>query len=659
MSENDENMVKDYGAKDIKVLKGLDGVRKRPAMYIGDTGKKGLHHLIFEVLDNSVDEAMAGHANYIKVVFNEDYSVSISDNGRGIPIDIHEEFKKPAVEVILENLHSGGKFDKKSYRISGGLHGVGLSVVNALTKYLKVDIKRNGKCYKQTYSRGKKVSEPEITYCNSHQTGTEIWFYPDDEIFDFNPEEPIFNFSTVANRMRELAFLTPGTKFEIIDEISEKREVFLYEGGLKEFIKHLNQEKQPLHDDIIYINDEYELDENSKIYIEIAMQYNQGYQTNILTYANTINTIEGGTHLTGFKSALTRTLNSYIEKDMEKKYKDHALSGSDAREGLSAVISVKLPEPQFESQTKIKLGNPEIRQFVSQTVSDKLYQYLQENPTTAKKIVLKTIEAKLAREAAQNARSLVRRKSFLENVRLPGKLADCSSTDPKECELFIVEGDSAGGSAKQGRDRNYQAILPLRGKILNVEKARIDKILQNNEIQSIIKALGVGVQGVNDEDFNLDNLRYDKIIIFTDADVDGHHIKTLLLTFFFRYMRPLIDEGHLYVAVPPLYKISYKKTSKYVYSDKEKEQYLQELMKRYDLKDTESIKVKRYKGLGEMDPEELYETTMNKETRILKKIVYEDYLENDLVFNRLMGKEVKSRRKFIIENYKEVKTLDI
>ncbi|MHA1689896.1 MAG: DNA topoisomerase (ATP-hydrolyzing) subunit B [Promethearchaeota archaeon] len=659
MPDNDENNVKGYDAKDIKVLKGLDGVRKRPAMYIGDRGKKGLHHLIFEVLDNSVDEAMVGYADYIKVVFKEDYSVSISDNGRGIPIDIHEEFKKPAVEVILENLHSGGKFDKKSYRISGGLHGVGLSVVNALTKWLKVDIKRNGKCYKQSYSRGKKTTEPDITDCDPHQTGTEICFYPDEEIFEFNPKEPIFNFSTIANRMRELAFLTPGTRFEIVDEISEEREVFFYKGGLKEFIKYLNQGKQPLHDDIIYINEEYKLDDDSKVYVEIAMQYNQGYQTNILTYANTINTIEGGSHLTGFKSALTRTLNQYIEKEMEKKYKNHALSGSDTREGLSTVISVKLPEPQFESQTKIKLGNPEIRQFVSQAITEKLYQYLQENPATAKKIILKTIEAKRAREAAQNARSLVRRKSFLENTRLPGKLADCSSTDPKDCELFIVEGDSAGGSAKQGRDRNYQAILPLRGKIINVEKARIDKILQNNEIQSIIKALGVGVQGVNEEDFNLDNLRYYKVIIFTDADVDGHHIKTLLLTFFFRYMRPLIDEGHLYVAVPPLYKISYRKNSKYVYSDKEKEEYLQELVKQHNLKDTESIKVKRYKGLGEMDPEELYETTMNKETRILKKIVYEDYLENDLVFSRLMGKEVKARRKFIIENYKEVKILDI
>ncbi len=654
-----ENVTTRYDAKDIKVLKGLMGVRTRPAMYIGDTGKKGLHHMIFEVLDNSVDEAMGGFANYIKVVFKEDYSVSISDNGRGIPIDIHEEFKKPAVEVILENLHSGGKFDKKSYKISGGLHGVGLSVVSALAKWLIVDIDRDGKCYQQKFSRGQKASEPIITDSTSPNTGTTITFYPDDEIFEINPEAPIFNFSTISNRMRELAFLTPGVKFEIFNEISEEREIHYYEGGLKEFVLHLNKEKQPLHDEVIYINDEYTDEDKVTTYVEIAMQYNQGFQTNILTYANTINTIEGGTHLTGFKSALTRTFNLYIEKDMEKKYKDHALSGSDTREGLSAVISVKVPEPQFESQTKIKLGNPEVRQIVSQVISDKLYQYLQENPNVAKKIILKTIEAKRAREAAQNARAIVRRKSILDGARLPGKLADCSTNDPKVSEIFIVEGDSAGGSAKQGRDRTYQAILPLRGKIINVEKARIDKILQNNEIQSMIKALGVGIQGVQEEDFNLENLRYNKIIIFTDADVDGHHIKTLLLTFFFRYLRPVIDEGHLFIAVPPLYKVSYKKNSKYVYSDKEKDNYIQELKKQHDLKDSESIKVKRYKGLGEMDPEELYETTMNRETRILKKVIYEDYLANDLVFTRLMGKEVIPRRKFIIENYEEVKTLDV
>jgi len=648
-----------YDADDIQVLKGLEGVRKRPAMYIGDTGKKGLHHLIFEVLDNCVDEAMAGHANKIKVVFNEDNSVQISDNGRGIPIDEHPEYKKPALEVIMEHLHSGGKFDSKSYKISGGLHGVGLSVVNALAEWLQVEINRDGVLYKQKFSRGEKISEPEITNTDNGKTGTKITFYPDGEIFEFEPNERIFNFSTVANRMRELAFLTPNAKFEVVDKDSEERTDFFYKGGIKEFIMFLNKDKQPLHEDIVFISDSYDNEDGSKTFVDIALQYNQGYQTNILTYANTINTMEGGTHLTGFKSALTRTLNAYLENDMEKKYKDIVLSGSDTREGLSAVISVKLPDPQFESQTKIKLGNSDIRQIVSQISTDRLTQYLEENPQTAKKIVLKTINAKKAREAAQKARSMIRRKSALDNARMPGKLADCSSSDPSECEIFIVEGDSAGGSAKQGRDRNYQAILPLRGKILNVEKARMDKILQNNEIQAIIKALGAGIHGVSEEEFDIKKLRYHKVIIFCDADVDGHHIETLLLTFFFRYMRPLIDEGNLFMAVPPLYKISYKKTKEYVYSDKEKEEQMEALKKKYKLKNTDSIKIQRYKGLGEMNPDELYDTTMNRETRILKKIVYEDFLEHDLVFNKLMGPEVKPRKKFIIQNYNEVKTLDI
>ncbi|MFX1275507.1 MAG: DNA topoisomerase (ATP-hydrolyzing) subunit B [Promethearchaeota archaeon] len=653
----------DYDAEDIQVLKGLEGVRKRPAMYIGDTGKKGLHHLVFEVLDNCVDEAMAGFANKIKIVFLEDNSVQISDNGRGIPIDEHPEFKKPAVEVIMEYLHSGGKFDNKSYKISGGLHGVGLSVVNALTERLEVIIRRDGVVYKQKFSRGITKSEPEITNIDvEKKTGTKITFYPDPEIFEFDPSERIFNFSTIANRMRELAFLTPQARFEIYDEITEENEEFHYEGGIMEFITYLNKDKQPLHNDIIQFSDSYEEEEDGSVtYLDVAMQYNQGYQSNILSYANTINTIEGGTHLTGFKMALTRTLNAYIENNMEKKYKDIILSGSDAREGLSSVISVKLPDPQFESQTKIKLGNSEIRQIVSQIVNDKLMQYLEENPESAKRIVLKTINAKKAREAAQKARQMIRRKSALDNARMPGKLADCSSNNPEECEIFIVEGDSAGGSAKQGRDRNYQAILPLRGKILNVEKARMDKILQNNEIQAIIKALGTGIHGISEEedDFDIKKLRYHKVIIFCDADVDGHHIETLLLTFFFRYMRPLIDDGYLYMAVPPLYKLGYKKTKDYVYSDKEKEEILEMLKKKYKLKNTESIKVQRFKGLGEMNPDELYDTTMNRETRVLKKVVYDDFLEHDIIFNKLMGPEVKARKKFIIQNYNKVNTLDI
>jgi len=664
-----------YDADDIKVLKGLEGVRKRPAMYIGDQGKHGLHHLIFEVLDNSVDEAMSGYADEIKVTLYKDNSVQIHDNGRGIPIDNHPEFNKPALEVIMEYLHSGGKFDSKSYKISGGLHGVGLSVVNALTEWMNVEVCRDRLCYKQKFSKGKKVSEPEITNINREGTYTKIRFFPDSEIFEFDSDKQIFNAHTISNRMRELAFLTPHTRFEIHNKFNDEKQEFHYEGGLKEFISYLNKDKQPLHNDIIHIDDSTQDENGSIFFVEVGMQYNQGYQTNILTFANTINTIEGGVHLTGFKSALTRVFNSYIENYMEKKYKEHVLSGSDTREGLSAVLSIKLPDPQFESQTKIKLGNPEVRQIVSQIVTDRLTQYFEEHPDTAKKIVLKTINAKLAREAAQKARALIRRKSALDSARMPGKLADCSSNDPEKVEIFIVEGDSAGGPAKQGRDRTYQAILPIRGKILNVEKARVDKVLQNNEIQAIIKALGVGIlednmpNGSNgeseengddlEETFDLSKLRYHKVIIMCDSDVDGKHIETLLLTFFFRYLRPLIDEGHLYMAVAPLYKVSYKNSKIYVYSDKEKDEKIKELKIKYKLKNVESIKVQRYKGLGEMNSDELYETTMNKENRILKKVRYEDYLENDLLFTKLMGKEVKARKKFIISNFDQVKTLDI
>lgn len=673
MPDNEPNH-DSYDADDIQVLKGLEGVRKRPAMYIGDQGKKGLHHLIYEVLDNAVDEAIGGFANEIRVTLFKDNSVLVHDNGRGIPIDIHPEYNKPALEVIMEHLHSGGKFDNKSYKISGGLHGVGLSVVNALTEWMDVEICRDGQLYKQRFSKGKKVTEPKITQTKNNQSYTKISFYPDDEIFEFDKNEFIYNPSSISNRMRELAFLTPQARFELHNKIKDEKEEFYYEGGIKEFISYLNKDKQPLHNDIIYISDTAEDEDGAVIYCDLAMQYNTTYQTNIQTYANTINTIEGGVHLTGFKSALTRTFNSYIENYMEKKYKEHVLSGADTREGLSAVLSIKLPDPQFESQTKIKLGNPEVRQIVSQIVTDKLTQYLEEHPNIAKKIVLKTINAKLAREAAQKARLLIRRKSVLDSARMPGKLADCSSNDPKVCEIFIVEGNSAGGSAKQGRDRAYQAILPLRGKILNVEKARMDKILQNNEIRSIIKALGVGIQEHNDlngsekengeseeseEDFDLSKLRYHKTIIMCDADIDGFHIETLLLTFFFRYMRALIDGGFLYIAVPPLYKVSYKKTKQYVYSDSEKDSTVKELKSKYKLKDIGSIKIQRYKGLGEMNPEELYETTMNRETRKLKKVAYEDFIENDLIFTKLMGKEVISRKKYIFSNFDEVNVLDV
>ncbi len=664
-----------YQAEDIKVLKGLEGVRKRPALYIGSTGKKGLHHLIFEVLDNCVDEAMGEFADEIKITLNKNNSVQIFDNGRGIPIDNHPEYNKPALEVIMEYLHSGGKFDNKSYKISGGLHGVGLSVVNALAEWMDVEICRDGLCYKQKFSKGKKVSEPDITKVTTEESYTKITFYPDREIFEFDNIERIFNPSTISNRIRELAFLTPHTRFELNDKITDVKEEFHYEGGLKEFISYLNKDKQPLHNDIIYISDSYKDKDGSVVLCDIAIQYNQGYQTTILSYANTINTIEGGVHLTGFKSALTRAFNSYVENFMEKKYKGHVLSGSDTREGLSAVISVKLPDPQFESQTKIKLGNPEIRQIVSQIVTEKLTQYFEEHPQTAKRIVLKTINAKIAREAAQKARTLIRRKSALDSARMPGKLADCSSNDPEKVEIFIVEGDSAGGPAKQGRDRTYQAILPIRGKILNVEKARIDKVLQNNEIQAIIKALGVGFQdssqtnGTNgeleengeeiEENFNLSKLRYHKVIIMCDSDIDGKHIETLLLTFFFRYMRPIIDNGYLFIAVAPLYKVSYKKTKEYVYSDNEKEVLLKIIKTKYKLKNVESIKIQRFKGLGEMNSDELYDTTMKRDSRRLKKVTYENYLENDLIFTKLMGKEVKGRKKFIISNFDKVKTLDI
>lgn len=667
MSENPKNIniVKqpsskeksNYEAESIKVLKGLEGVRRRPAMYIGDTGSKGLHHLIFEVIDNSVDEAIAGYADHIKIIFKEDGSVLIEDNGRGIPIDTHPEYNKPAVEVIMAHLHSGGKFDNKSYKISGGLHGVGLSVVNALAEWMNLTVYRDGTCYKQKFSKGKKISDPQIENIDDHKTGTKIHFYPDKDIFTFDPEN-VFDFSIIANRIRELAFLTPQAKFEIYDEESEEHEFYYFQGGLKEFIEFLNKDKKTLHKEIIVFSDTQKDEKGNDIEVDVAMQYNQGYQTNILTYANTINTIEGGTHLTGFKMALTRTINSYREESMAKKYKEIKLSGGDTREGLSAVISVKLPDPQFESQTKIKLGNSEIRQVVSQCVSDNVLKFLEENPGTAKKIVKKTISAKKAREAAKKARSLIRRKSALDNARMPGKLADCSSKTPEECELYIVEGDSAGGSAKQGRDRKYQAILPLRGKILNVEKARINRILNNKEIRAIIKALGVGIQGIDDEDFDLDNLRYHKVIIFCDADIDGFHIETLLLTFFFRYMRPLIDNGHLFIAVPPLYKLKYRKTQKYVYNDEEKVKEVQKLMDKYNLKKMDSVRVSRFKGLGEMNPDELYETCMNKETRIVKKVTYENYLANDEIFSKLMGKEVKARKKFILDHYDEYNVLD-
>ncbi len=657
----------DYDAKSIKVLKGLEGVRKRPAMYIGDTGENGLHHLIFEVIDNSIDESLAGFCDKIEIILNSDNSVEIIDNGRGIPIGKHPEYDKYTPEVILEHLHAGGKFDSKAYRISGGLHGVGLSVVSALTEKLIVEIKREGKLYKQIFSKGVSVSEPEIINLPENEvniTETKISFYPDNEIFDFKPEDDIWNISKISNRVRELAFLNPNTKFSILNENIEEPIEYYYKGGLIDFVSFLNKNKKLLIPTPIYFKKAFVKKKKSgteEILVEVAMQYNQSYGTNILTFANTINTIEGGTHLTGFKGALTRVMNSYLENEKFKKFKDVILSGEDVREGLTAILSIMLPDPQFESQTKIKLGNPEVRQIVSRIVSNELEKYLEENPETAKSIIHKVLEAKKARDAAQKARSLIRRKSALDSMRLPGKLADCSSSESEKCELFIVEGSSAGGSAKQGRDREFQAILPLRGKILNVEKSRIHKILNNNEIQAMIKTIDAGIEGIDDEPFDLAKLRYHKIIIMCDADIDGSHIETLLLTFFFRYMRPLIEKGHLYIALSPLYKIHYKNFTKYAFNDKERDNIVKDLMEKYKIKieNKGSIKIQRYKGLGEMNPPELYETTMNKDNRSLLRVKIEDFIETDQIFTQLMGDDVQPRKKFIAEKYKDVKILDI
>lgn len=663
--QNQNNSV--YDAESIKVLKGLEGVRKRPAMYIGDTGENGLHHLIFEVIDNSIDESLAGFCDKIDIIINSDNSVEIIDNGRGIPIGKHPEYDKYTPEVILEHLHAGGKFDSKAYRISGGLHGVGLSVVCALTEKLIVEVKREGKLYRQNFSKGVSVSEPEIINLPENEvniTETKISFYPDNEIFDFNPEDDIWNITKISNRVRELAFLNPNTKFSILNENIEEPIEYYFKGGLIDFVSFLNKNKKLLIPTPIYFKKAFVKKKESgteEILVEVAMQYNQSYGTNILTFANTINTKEGGTHLTGFKGALTRVMNSYLENEQFKKFKGMILSGEDVREGLTAILSIMLPDPQFESQTKIKLGNPEIRQIVSRIVSNELEKHLEENPETAKSIIYKALEAKKARDAAQSAKQLIRRKSALDSIRLPGKLADCSSSESEKCELFIVEGSSAGGSAKQGRDREFQAILPLRGKILNVEKSRIHKILNNKEIQAMIKTIDAGIEGIDDEPFDLTKLRYHKIIIMCDADIDGSHIETLLLTFFFRYMRPLIENGHLYVALPPLYKINYKKFKKYAFNDKERDNIVKDLMEKYKIKieNKGSIKIQRYKGLGEMNPPELYETTMNKDNRSLLRVKIEDLIETDQIFSQLMGDDVQPRKKFIVDKYKDVKVLDI
>jgi len=630
-----------YSADNIQVLKGLEAVRKRPAMYIGDTTTHGLHHLVYEIVDNSIDEAMAGFCDKIVVTIHKDESVTVVDNGRGIPVDQHKEMKKSALEVIMTVLHAGGKFDKSTYKVSGGLHGVGASVVNALSEWCEVEVSRDGYVYYQRYERGVPVT-PIKKLKPTRSNGTKTTFLADKTIF----KKVKYNFDTLANRMRELAFLNKGLRIILKDERDDNVEEFFYKGGLVEFIKYLDSNRTALHKPI-YITGERE-----GVEVEIALEYNDSFSDNIFTYCNNVNTIEGGTHLSGFKSALTRTLNYYGTKN--NLLRNIQLQGDDVREGLTAVVSVKVGEPQFEGQTKTKLGNGEVKGIVESIFNEQFSEFLEKNPSIARKIIDKNITAAQSREAARRARELTRRKSALENNSLPGKLADCSINDPRRCELFLVEGDSAGGSAKQGRDRRFQAILPLKGKILNVEKARLTKILANEEIKTIITALGAGI---GDEDFDYEKLRYYKIIIMTDADVDGSHIRTLLLTFFFRYMRQLIELGHVYIAQPPLYRIKAGKEEFYAFDDDEKDEILKRFSKNGQI--SNKVAVSRYKGLGEMNPEQLWETTMNPEKRTLLQVSLENAAEADHIFSTLMGDNVEPRRRFIEKNAKFVKNLDI
>ena len=630
----------EYGASQIQVLEGLEAVRKRPGMYIGSTGPRGLHHLVYEIVDNSIDEALQGYCDRIYVSLNEDGSVTVKDDGRGIPVETHPKTGKSTLETVLTVLHAGGKFGGGGYKVSGGLHGVGISVVNALSKWLVADVYRNGKIYRQTYEKGITTSPLEVVG-ESHHTGTIINFMPDETIFD----EIEFKYETLEHRLRELSFLNKGVKivFEDKREGSERKKEFHYEGGLVEFVKYLNKTKTPIHDDIVHIDKKI-----GDSIVEIAMQYTDGYTENIYSFANNIDTHEGGTHLAGFKSALTKTVNEYAKRNKLIKENEGNLTGEDIREGLTAVISVKLPEPQFEGQTKTKLGNTYMRGNVDSVTVEELGAFLEENPTTARTIVDKGLRAQRAREAAKRARELTRRKSVLESTSLPGKLADCSEKDPSKSEIFLVEGDSAGGSAKQGRDRHTQAILPLRGKILNVEKSRLDKILSSDEIKNMITAFGCGVGN----DFDLEKARYHKIVIMTDADVDGAHIRTLLLTFFFRYMRPLIENGLVYIAQPPLYKVKKQKKEYYVYSDEQLNTLLEEIGR-------QGVELQRYKGLGEMNAEQLWDTTMDPEKRTLLQVSIEDAVLADEVFSMLMGDKVAPRREFIEENATYVRNLDI
>lgn len=637
-----EQKQSNYGAEQIQVLEGMEAVRKRPGMYIGTTSSDGLHHLVYEIVDNSVDEALAGYGKKIDVTIHKDNSISVLDFGRGIPVEIHPKMGIPTVEVVLTVLHAGGKFGGGGYKVSGGLHGVGMSVVNALSTLLEVEIRRDGKLYRQTFSKGHTTSPLEVIG-TATDTGTKIHFVPDAEIFT---DTTVYDFKVLRKRLKELAFLNKGLQITLRDEREgqEQEEVYLQEGGIVDFVQSLDDGKDPLTE-VIYFGGE-----RDGVQVEIALQYTDTYTENIMSFANNIHTHEGGMHETGFKTALNRVINGYARKNGILKDNEDNLTGDDIREGMTAIISVKVPEPQFEGQTKTKLGNSEVRGICDSITGTNLNQYLEEHPSVAKKMIEKSRNAARAREAARKAKEMTRRKNVLESTSLPGKLADCSSKDASKCELFLVEGDSAGGSAKSGRDRNYQAILPLRGKILNVEKARLDRVLSSDEIRNMITAMGTGVGN----DFDITKARYHKLILMTDADVDGAHIRILLLTFLFRYMRPLIDEGYVYVAQPPLYGIKKGKQIEYLYDDAALDRYLEE-----NNKEREKLDIQRYKGLGEMNAEQLWDTTMNNETRTLLQVTIEDCVEADRLLNMLMGDKVEPRRNFITTNAKYVRNLDI
>jgi len=638
MSNEEKKEKSSYDADKIQVLEGLESVRKNPGMYIGSTDPRGLHHLVYEVVDNAIDEALAGYCTHVEVSINKDGSVTVVDNGRGIPVDMHEKYKKPAVELVLTTLYAGGKFDEEAYKVSGGLHGVGVSVVNALSAWLEVKVRRDGNEYHQRYERGKTASPLKIIGTSS-ETGTTVTFFPDSDVFDTLE----FDYGTLTTRLREMAFLNAGLQIIIKDEKKGQQDTFKYDGGVSEFVTYINRNKNPLYPNPVYFQGE-----KAGVQVEIAIQYTDSYTENVFTFVNNINTHEGGTHLFGFKGALTRVLNDYGKKNKIFSDESSSLSGEDCREGITTVISCKVMHPQFEGQTKTKLGNSEVRGIVESITHEKLSEFFEENPVVARTIIDKAVLSSKARDAARKAREMTRRKGILESSALPGKLADCSSRDPAKSEIYIVEGDSAGGSAKQARDREFQAILPLRGKILNVEKARMDRILKSQEILALITAIGTSI----DEEFELEKARYHKIILMTDADVDGEHIRTLLLTFFFRYMRPLVEEGYLYIAQPPLYKISKGKTALYAFSDREKDQKVQEL-------GGTGISLQRYKGLGEMNPNQLWDTTMDPESRTMLKVTVEDAVEADELFTILMGEKVEPRREFIEAHAKDVVNLDI